>query len=119
MHGHSVEDISAAPVLLNIELTWLLPRLVLEREEDDLGTNSGLDTLDGSCLVLRRWDSLAVGVTGGWPAGFHYIHILSWANLAQVVDLSLDEAASVFSRGISVEESVQVGTDNIYNVTPC
>lgn len=105
-------------MLLNTELAGLLPLLVLVGEENNLGADSRLDALDGHGLVLWRWAGGTIALTGGWPARFHDVDFLAWADLAQVIDLSLDETASILSFGLWVKESVEVGSDNVDDIAP-
>lgn len=63
-----LQDISAAEVLLNTEVTGVLPVVVLEREQASLGADLLLDLLDGNLLVLGASDGSAVAVSTLGPA---------------------------------------------------
>lgn len=105
-------------MLLNTELASWLPHLVVKFEEHDLGTDSVLDTLNGSSLVLWGWAGSAVALTSRWPTSLHDVDILAWADAAQVFDLLLNECTSTISSDGGVEESVEVTSDDIDNIAP-
>lgn len=105
-------------MLLNAKLARLLPLLILEREEHNLGPNSCLNPFDSSSLVLWRRARSTVALTRRRPARLHDVDVLARADLSQIVDLCLDEVTRVLSLGVRIEERVQVSGDDIDDVAP-
>lgn len=119
IHDPRLENAGATPVLLHAKLTRSLPWLVFEAEEDDLSTSSRLDPLECGSLVLGAGAGNAVAVTGVRPSRLEDVHRLAGAHAVQDVDFGLNEAASLVCGDIGIEESVQVGTDNVDDAAEC
>lgn len=66
-------------------------------------------------MVGRAGARRSVAVTGMRPARLQNIDGLAGADAIQNVDLVLDETASLVSSHGSVEEGVQVGTNNVHD----
>lgn len=105
-------------MLLNSKLAWLLPLFILKGEEHDLCTGRLLNTLNSSSLVLWAWAGNAVALTCAWPAALHDINLLARTNLAQLLNLSLDEGARILRRSVRVEERIQVRSHDIHYAAP-
>lgn len=108
----SLEDASASPVLLNVELTRGLPGVISVGEEDGLGADGAGNALDGDLLLGNTGDGLAVGVTGVGPAGLEVDDVLA-TDLLEDVKLAQSEGTGLSGGGVGVEEGVDVGTDNV------
>jgi hypothetical protein len=113
MQSHHLENTGTAPVLLDVELASILPRLVLVAEEDDLGASDLLNGLDGHSLVLWGRAGEAIAVAGVGPAGFHDVGVLAGADLLKLSDLLGDEVAGLVGGDLGVEEGVQVGGNDV------
>lgn len=103
-------------MLLNAELAGLLPHLVLEREEDNLGTSDGLNALESSSLVFWGWASNTVAFTSGGPSAFHDVALLAGADALEDPDLGSDQVTGLRGSGLGVEESIQVGGRDVDDV---
>lgn len=108
-----LENASATPVLLDVELARLLPRLVLEAQEDHLGTDGVLDTLERSRLVFGAGAGGTVAATSMGPARLQHVDVLARADTVQDIDFGLDEGAGLVGSDARVEERVQVGANDI------
>lgn len=99
-------------MVLNVELTRVLPIIVGVREEDRLGANGAGNTLDGSLLLGNTGNSGTVGITSVGPASLQVQDVLVTDALEDLV-LAQSELTSLGGSGLGVEEGVDVGTDNI------
>lgn len=95
-----VKSVSAAKVLLNAELTRVLPCVILEGEEAGLSTNLVHDLLHGDLLVLRAGNGSTVGVTALGPADLSDVLALggsTGADLGGLLELLGSEVTSLLS----------------------
>ena len=53
------------------------------------------------------------------PASLHHVGVLAWADPFELLDLALDEVTSLVGGHLSIEESVQVGGNNVNDVAEC
>lgn len=94
----TTENLGATPALLNSKLTWVLPHVILEAEEDGVGANLLHDALNSDRLSLSTRRSLAVGLTRMWPPRFKVVDFLARANLAENLDLASSEGTGIRGR---------------------
>ena len=106
---HLVEDVDAAPVLANAQVTRGLPHVVVVREEDRVGADSVGDAHDGGRLLLGAGNGHTVGATLAGPARLEVDDALAGADLVQDSKLGLGELAGLLGGGVRVEEGVHVG----------
>src|SRR4051794_27600225 len=90
-----LEEITAAPVLLDVVSTGALPEVIGEGEENRVGANLLDDGLDGLGLLSLSSNGLAVVATGVGPAGLEGVDILAGADLSKDIHLSLDELTAL------------------------
>lgn len=100
-------------VTLNVKSVTLLPGVVLEREEDGLVTDLLADGVESLALVLGATAGSAVALATVGPAALKVESLLAGAHLAEDVELALDELASLGRLDVRVEESVNVGTNDV------
>ena len=99
-------------MVLNVELTRVLPGIVGVREEDRLGANGAGNSLDGSLLLGNTGNSGSVGITSVGPASLQVQDVLVTDALEDLV-LGQSELSSLGGGGVGVEEGVDVGSDNV------
>lgn len=93
-----VQSLEAAKVLLDIKVTWLLPAVVLEREEAGLGTNRLLDLLHGNLLLSNTGNGKTVGLASAGPSDLSDVLALgggSGADLGSLLELLSGEGTSL------------------------
>lgn len=100
-------------MLLDVELTRVLPGVIGVGEEDGLGANRGGDGLDGGGLLSGTGDSGTVGATGVGPASLEVDDVLAATELLEDLELALGELTGLLGGDIGVEEGVDVGTDDV------
>ena len=110
-----LKHFSATPELLNTESTSILPEIILEAEDDAVLTSLLKDTLDGSLLLRRARNGSTVGVTSAGPTALEVVSGLARALGGNEVKLTLDEATSALSGDGTVEERLDVSSDNVDN----
>ena len=91
----------------------VLPHVVVEGEQDGLVTALLDNRLDGDGLLDKAGNSAAIALTLGRPAGLEDVALLARADLADDVELTLDELASLARGGSGVEEGVGVGANDV------
>lgn len=100
-------------MLLAAELAGLLPWVISEGEHDGLSSTGLLDALDGGGLGLLARAGSTVTLSSGRPSALQVDTGLAWAELVNDVELATDEGTGLLSGGVWVEESVDVGSDDI------
>jgi hypothetical protein len=108
-----LKDVDGTPMLLTSELSSWLPWVINVGEHDGLSTDAFRDRFKSNCLSFWTWAGLSVTCSCRWPSGLQVDTSLSWAKSIDDVKLGLDERSSSGSLDISVEEWVNVATDNI------
>lgn len=99
-------------MLLDTEVTRGLPVIVGIGEEDGLGTDGLGNTLNGSLLLSGTGDSGTVGGTAVGPTSLQVQDVLATELLEDLV-LGQSELTGLLGGGVSVEEGVDVGTDDV------
>lgn len=114
--GSHLEELANTPRALAAKLSWLLPLIVVVREEDRLATEGGADTSHGDSLLLWTRASSSVAATGGWPSDLQVDTLLAWAKGVDNVELVLGKLTAGLGSDIAVEEWVDVGSHNVDDV---
>ena len=99
-------------MLLDIELTRGLPVIVGIGEEDGLRTNGLGNTLNSGLLLSSTRNSGTVGGTAVRPTSLQVHNVLS-TELLEDIELRQSELTGLLGGGVSVEEGVDVGTDDV------
>lgn len=111
-----LEELANTPRALAAKLSWLLPLIVVVREENGLATKGGTDTSHGGSLLLQTWAGCTVAATSGWPSDLQVDALLTWAEAVDDIELVLGELTTGLGSNVTVEEWVDVGAQNVDNV---
>lgn len=109
----ALEVVERTPALLTPEGALVLPQVVVGREDNGPVTDLLADGVESLSLLLLARASEAVALATSRPAALKVDSSLAGADLLEDVDLTSDEVTSLGGRGVGVEESVDVGTDNV------
>lgn len=109
------EDVADTPVLLNTEISGVLPVVVLVGELSGNSTDGAADGVHGGLLLGNTRNGLAVAVTSSGPATFANKDLVVVANTLEDLDLAGNKGTSVFSSNVAVEEGLEVGRSKVDN----
>lgn len=111
--GGSLELIQASEELLDTVCAGVLPRIVVEAEEDGVLTTAFQDATNRTCLLTGTRHSCTVITALARPATLQVVGRETGAALAGELELAGDEAAGLVGADVRVEEGLDVGSHDV------